>query len=38
MLTDVCDNSISQSKNFVSDVEETNLHTTIIGISDEFQS
>ena len=38
MLTDVEDNSISQSKKFIQSVEQSNIHTTIIGISDQFRS
>ena len=38
MLTDVTDNSIRNSKQFVSEVETSSIHTTIIGISDSFRS
>ena len=38
MLTDVEDNSISLARKFVQDVEESSIHTTIIGISDYFKS
>ena len=38
MLTDVEDNSIMNAHKFVQDVEESNIHTTIIGISDRFRS
>ncbi len=39
MLTDVGDNSVSGAKSFIKDVSTSeNIHTTIIGISDEFVS
>ena len=38
MLTDVHDNSIRQAQNFISKVESSNIHTTVIGISDDFKS
>ena len=38
MLTDVTDNSITQAHNFISEIEKSEIHTTIIGISDYFQS
>ena len=39
MLTDVCDNSISNHKNFIEETANANnIHTSIIGISTEFQS
>lgn len=38
MLTDVEDNSIAHAQNFVENVEQSNIHTTIIGISDAFRS
>lgn len=38
MLTDVEDNSIAHAQTFVSNVVESNIHTTIIGISDAFKS
>jgi hypothetical protein len=39
MMTDVGDNSVSGSKKFVSEVAEAHsIHTTIIGVSDDFQS
>lgn len=33
MLTDVEDNSIAQSKEFIRKVEASQIHTTIVGIS-----
>ena len=38
MLTDVGDNSMNNAKAFVANVEESGIHATIIGISDDFQS
>jgi hypothetical protein len=39
MLTDVCDNSISNEKAFIQDASDTSgINLTIIGISDEFRS
>lgn len=38
MLTDVEDNSVALSKKFIASVEESNIHTTIIGVSDAFRS
>jgi len=39
MLTDVGDNSVEGAKNFINDVASSdNIHTTIIGISDDFVS
>lgn len=38
MLTDVEDNSIANAREFVCNVEESSIHTTIIGISDYFRS
>ena len=38
MLTDVNDNSIATTNDFIRKVSETNIHTTIIGISDDFKS
>lgn len=38
ILTDVEDNSVSHSKKFVHDIETSQIHTTIIGISDDFKS
>lgn len=37
-MTDVEDNSIQNEKKFIQDVEEMGIHTTIIGISDSFES
>lgn len=39
MLTDVCDNSISNEKAFIDEVSNTaGINLTIIGISNEFRS
>lgn len=38
MLTDVTDNSIGNTRNFIQKVEGSSIHTTIIGISDSFRS
>lgn len=39
MLTDVGDNSLTGTKNFIAEVAEANsIHTTIIGVSDDFIS
>lgn len=38
MLTDVTDNSIANSRKFVEKVQESSIHTSIIGISDSFRS
>ena len=39
MLTDVCDNSISNEEAFIQRASDTdNISLTIIGISDEFKS
>ena len=39
MLTDVCDSSIGDQKEFIETVANiNNIHTSIIGISTEFQS
>lgn len=38
MLTDVEDNSVSESKKFIQTIETSGIHTTIIGISDSFRS
>lgn len=38
MLTDVCDNSISQEKAFINEVSTAGINLTIIGISNEFRS
>lgn len=38
MLTDVEDNSISNAHQFVHEVENSGIHTTIVGISDYFRS
>lgn len=38
MLTDVEDNSIYNARSFVEQVEASQIHTTIIGISDKFRS
>lgn len=32
------DNSVSHSKKFVEEIESSEIHTTIIGISDAFKS
>jgi hypothetical protein len=39
MLTDVGDNSMINATKFVSEVADSqNIHTTIIGVSDDFVS
>ena len=38
ILTDVEDNSVAHSKKFVEEIESSEIHTTIIGISDAFKS
>lgn len=38
MLTDVGDNTMLTTHKFIAEVQESNIHTTIIGISDEFRS
>ena len=38
MLTDVEDNSFEHAKDFISTIEKSSIHTTIIGISDDFRS
>lgn len=38
MLTDVEDNSIKDAQQFIKNVEDLSIHTTIIGISDSFRS
>ena len=39
MLTDVCDNSISSQRDYIEQTANlNNVHTSIIGISTEFQS
>ena len=39
MLTDVCDHSISNYRNFIEETANVNnIHTSIIGISTDFQS
>ena len=39
MLTDACDHSIGSNKEFIeTTANENNIHTSIIGISSEFQS
>lgn len=39
MLTDVGDNSVSGAKGFIKKVASSeNIHTTIIGVSDDFRS
>ena len=38
MLTDVGDNSMANAYNFIDKVEQSGIHTSIIGISDDFKS
>ena len=38
MITDVCDNSLSGSNDFVQKASETNIHLSIIGVSSGFRS
>ena len=38
IMTDVEDNSVAHSKKFVEEIESSEIHTTIIGISDAFKS
>lgn len=38
MLTDVGDNSMTNATTFVQHVQNSGIHTTIIGISDDFKS
>ena len=38
MLTDVGDNSMTDAFTFVKNVESSGIHTTIIGVSDDFRS
>lgn len=38
MLTDVGDNSILTERQFIEDVSSTDIHVTVIGISDDFRS
>ena len=38
MITDVCDNSLSGSNDFVQKASETNIHLSIVGVSSSFRS
>jgi hypothetical protein len=38
MLTDVCDNSMTNEETFVHSLSTSDIHCTIVGISDGFQS
>jgi hypothetical protein len=38
MLTDVGDNSMTNATAFVQNVQNSGIHTSIIGISDDFKS
>ena len=38
LLTDVCDASLSGQKKYLEELAEKTIHTTIIGISEDFQS
>lgn len=38
MLTDVGDNSMENAYHFIDKVEQSGIHTSIIGISDDFKS
>lgn len=38
MLTDVCDNSFTTTNLFIDRLSKSEIHCTVVGISDEFQS